>query len=85
MSAGMRVFINAAPVDVVPGTDVRGAIRAYDPALEASAEAGAALITDGRGIELPLEAPLAAGSILRVVVRARRGATRDGNGADADA
>jgi hypothetical protein len=74
MSFDMRVFINAVPVDVQPGTDVRGAIRAHDPALEASAAAGAALVTDARGIELPLDGPLAAGSILRVIVRARRGA-----------
>jgi hypothetical protein len=77
----MRVFVNASPVDVAAGTDVRGAIRALDPALEAQAAAGAALVTDARGIALPLEAVLAAGSILRVVVRARRG----GQDADADA
>ena len=77
----MRVFVNAAPVDVAPGTDVLGAIRAHDSALEASAMNGAAFVTDGRGIELPLDAPLSAGAILRVVVRARRG----GREADADA
>jgi hypothetical protein len=81
MSLSMRVFINAAPVDVAPGTDVRGALRAHDPAMEASATAGTAFVTDARGIELPLDRPLAAGSILRVIVRARRG----GQGADADA
>ena len=69
----MRVFVNANPVDVEAGTDVRGAIRALDPALEASASAGAALVTDARGITVPLDGTLAAGSILRVVVRARRG------------
>lgn len=78
----MRVFVNAAPVEVAPGTDVRGAIRAHDPALEARAAAGAALVTDARGIELPLDGPLAAGSIVRVVVRARRGIEQAG---DADA
>lgn len=78
----MRVFVNAAPVEVAPGTDVRGAIRAHDPALEARAAAGAALVTDARGIELALDGPLAAGSIVRVVVRARRGV---GGEADADA
>ena len=30
-------------------------------------------MTDARGIAVPLDAPLEAGSILRVVVRARRG------------
>jgi hypothetical protein len=81
MSDTIRVFVNATPVTVPAGTDVRGAIRAHDPALEASAAAGAALVTDARGIELPLESPLAAGSILRVVVRARR----QGSETDADA
>jgi hypothetical protein len=79
--SAMRVFVNATPVEVAPGTDVRGAIRAHDPDLEVRAEAGAALVTDARGIEVPLDGALAAGSILRVVARARRG-TQD---ADADA
>jgi len=77
----MRVFVNATPVDVAAGTDVRGAIRAHDPALESSAADGAALVTDARGIELPLDGLLEAGSILRVVVRARR----PGQAPDADA
>jgi hypothetical protein len=81
VSAPIRVFINASPVEVPPGTDVRGAIRAHDPALERRAAAGTALVTDARGIEVSLDAPLAAGSILRIVVRARRGA----EDADADA
>ena len=68
----MRVFVNATPVDIAAGTDVRGALRAHDAELEASAAAGTALVTDARGIELPLDGALAAGSILRVVRRARR-------------
>jgi hypothetical protein len=77
----MRVFINATPVDVNPGTDVRGAVRAHDAALEAKVVSGAAYVTDARGIEMPADAALAAGSILRVVVSARRGAEE----ADGDA
>ena len=77
----MRVFVNAAPVDVESGTDVLGAVRAYDAALEAGLASGAAYVTDARGIELPADAALAQGSILRVVVRAKRGAEE----ADADA
>lgn len=76
MSA-MRVFVNAAALDVPSGTSVRGAIRAHDPALGAQAEAGDALVTDARGIETPLDDVLAAGSILRVVVRAGRGRNSD--------
>jgi hypothetical protein len=81
VSSRIRVFVNAAPVEVPPGTDVRGALLVHDPELARRAEAGSALVTDARGIELPLAAPLAAGSILRVILRARRG----GPDADADA
>lgn len=68
----MRVFLNATPLDVDPGTDVQGAIRAWDPELERKLAAGAAFVTDARGIEVAADAPLAEGSILRVVVSARR-------------
>ena len=75
MSSSIRVFVNATPVEVPAGADVRDAVRAHDPELERRAAAGAALVTDARGLEVSLDAPLAAGSILRVVVRARRGET----------
>ena len=81
MTGLIRVFVNATPVDLDPGSDVRAALLRHDPAMAASADAGTALVTDARGITLPLDAPLAGGSILRVVVRSRRGA-QDG---DADA
>jgi hypothetical protein len=76
----MRVFVNATPVDVAPGTDVRGAVVAHDPVLAQRVAAGTAYVTDARGIELPGEALLQAGSILRIVVSARRAAGE----ADAD-
>jgi len=77
----MRVFVNATPIDVEPGTDVRGAVGVHDPALAGKLASGAAYVTDARGIELPADAALEAGSILRVVVSARRAA----GDADADA
>jgi hypothetical protein len=80
MTETVRVFVNAAPADVAAGSDVRGAIRAADPALAAKAEAGEALVTDARGIDLPLDARVVAGTILRVLVRARR----EERGPDAD-
>jgi hypothetical protein len=79
----MRVYLNAIPLDLDPGTDVRGAIVAHDPVMAEKVAAGFAYVTDARGIELPLDAPLAAGSILRVVVSARRAAAS--GDADADA
>lgn len=70
----MRVFVNAVPLEVGKGANVRAAVRALDPELERKLESGAAFATDARGIEVALDAALAEGSILRVVVRARRGA-----------
>jgi hypothetical protein len=75
----IRVFVNASTVDVPAGSDVGEAVRAFDIQLHARMAAGEAHVTDGRGIELDPDSPLANGAILRVVVRARRG--RD----DADA
>lgn len=81
----MRVFVNATALEVEPGTDVQGAVRAHDPDLEAKLAAGAAFVTDARGIELEPGARLAAGEILRVVVSARRTRERSDEDGDADA
>jgi hypothetical protein len=70
----MRVFVNATPIEVEPGTDVRGALAVHDPDLAGKVAAGAAYVTDARGIELAGGSALEAGSILRVVVSARRAA-----------
>ncbi len=78
----MRIFLNALPLDLAPGATVRDAIAAHDSAMTDQVAAGRARVTDARGIDLPLDAPLAAGSILRVLVSARRPSAED---ADADA
>ena len=77
----MRVFVNAVPLEVGRGTDVRAAVLALDAELERKLAAGSAFVTDARGIEIPLESALAEGAILRVVVSARR----SGGESDADA
>jgi hypothetical protein len=68
----MRVFVNAVPLEVDTGTDVRAAVGALDAELERKLADGSAYVTDARGIEVRLDATLAEGSILRVVVSARR-------------
>ncbi len=73
MKDTIRVFVNAGPLDLPSGADVAEAVRLFDPALERQVASGAAYVTDGRGIEIDSTAQLAAGAILRVVVRARRG------------
>jgi hypothetical protein len=77
MSQTIRVFVNGGAVDLPSGADVAGAVHAFDPALERQIASGAAYVTDGRGIEIPGDSPLAGGAILRIVVRARRGESAD--------
>jgi hypothetical protein len=77
MTGTIRVFVNSGAVDVPAGTAIMDAVRKFDPALSRELTAGKAYVTDGRGIELDPAAPLTSGSILRVVVRARRGADAD--------
>lgn len=48
MSA-MRIFLNAIPLDVPPGTTVADAIAAHDPAMAAQVAAGRARVTDAPG------------------------------------
>lgn len=79
MSDAIRVFVNAAAVNLPAGANVADAVRAADPSLLDKVASGAAYVTDGRGIEIDRGAPLASGAILRVVVRARA------RSADADA
>jgi hypothetical protein len=83
MSGTLRVFVNARALDLPAGADVRQAVRAYDAGLAGQLEAGAAYVTDGRGIELDPTAPLTGGAILRVAVRARRGTGAGAGDADA--
>lgn len=72
-----RVFVDAQAVEVRPGSVARDAIAAQDPSLLPRLADGTAYLTDGRGIRLDPEAPLAAGAILRVVKSARRASEPD--------
>jgi hypothetical protein len=71
MSDTIRVFVNAGILDLPAGAAVADAIRSSDPTLLDKIVAGAAYVTDGRGIEIDPSAQLTSGAILRVVVRAR--------------
>jgi hypothetical protein len=77
----MRIFVNAVSLDVPAGADVRSAVETLDADLAGRLAAGTAFVTDARGIEVPLDAGLVEGAILRVVVSARRAAGES----DADA
>jgi hypothetical protein len=68
----VRVYVNERTVDVASGATVLAAVQAFDLALAPALADGTAYVTDGRGIRVALDQPVAAGSILRVVRSARR-------------
>jgi hypothetical protein len=68
----IRVYVNEQPVDVPAGAAAEAAIRALDPALADAVVAGAAQLSDARGIAIGPGTPLVAGAILRARQSARR-------------
>jgi hypothetical protein len=68
----IRVYLNQRAVDLPAGTLVANAIRLVEPQLTESLTAGKVKVTDGRGLNLPLDQTLTNGAILRVVVSSRR-------------
>ncbi|HEU5220419.1 MAG TPA: hypothetical protein VFU23_17290 [Gemmatimonadales bacterium] len=72
MSDTIPVFVNDRCVRVSLGEPVAAAVAAHDAALAERLGAGAAYVTDGRGIRLAADAPLYAGAILRVITSARQ-------------
>ncbi len=63
----LRVYVDAAPVDVPKPATVLDAIEIADASLASSVRAGASEVTDSRGLPIAADAPLYAGAILRVV------------------
>ena len=78
---GIPVFVNDRAVRVASGSTITTAVAAADAELARALEAGAARLTDGRGIALDPAEPVYPGAILRVIVSARQGRPE----ADADA
>jgi hypothetical protein len=73
----VRVFVNAAGVDVPSGATALDAVRAYDAGAAAEVEGGRRLITDSRGLPLEASASMSAGSIIRLVAKRDRSASDD--------
>jgi hypothetical protein len=73
----IRVFVNGGVVDLPAGAAAGEAVRTFDASLGERIAAGAAYVTDARGIEIDPAEPLANGAILRVVVPAHRRADAD--------
>lgn len=74
----VRVFVNAAGIEIPEGGTAIDAVRAWDAAAAQSVESGARVITDSRGLPIGRDVPMPAGSILRLVaVRDRAAAATE--------
>ncbi len=73
MPPALRIFVNERPFSVPAGATVADAVRLAEPALLPLLAEGGALVTDARGLEVPLDAPLTGGAILRAQRASRRG------------
>ena len=77
------IFINEQVFRVRPGLSAAEAAAHLDPELPAALQDGTAYLTDARGIRLPPDQPVSAGSIIRVVRRAAEPSSRRDDHADA--
>jgi orotidine-5'-phosphate decarboxylase len=64
------IFINEQVFRVRPGISAAEAAAQLDPGLPDALRDGTAYLTDGRGIAISPDQPVAAGTILRVIRRA---------------
>ncbi len=63
----LRVFVNGTALSLPRGARILDAVRALDPAAAAAVCAGERAVTDSRGLPVALDAPLAGGTVLRLV------------------
>lgn len=73
----VRVFVNAAGVDVPAGATALDAVRAWSTDAAGEVTSGARLITDSRGLPIDGATPMPAGSILRLVANRGRESAAD--------
>ena len=71
------IFINERMFRVRPGISAAEAAAQLDPDLPAALRAGAAYLTDARGLRVAGDEPVGAGSILRVVRSVREAKESD--------
>jgi hypothetical protein len=76
MNDPVRVYVNAAAVDVERGATAMDCVRAWRVEEAEAVGAGKRLITDSRGLPIDQSSPAQAGSIYRTIAnRQRDGAT----------
>lgn len=67
MTTTLRVFVNAAPVDVGAGATALDCVRRWRGDEADAIAAGKRVITDSRGLPISSDSPAHAGSIYRTV------------------
>ncbi len=68
MTNRARVFVNGVGLDVRRGATALDAVREWNPQAADAVAGGVSVITDSRGLPTPVDAPLQAGAILRVIL-----------------
>jgi hypothetical protein len=68
----VRIFVNAAGVDVPAGASVLDAIRQWNADEAAAVTRGDRVITDSRGLPIASDIRVSAGSIFRVIPNRKR-------------
>ena len=68
----VRIFVNEQVVSADDGCSILSAVASCDETLGDALKNGRAYVTDGVGLELDLSDRVSTGTILRVVVSARR-------------
>lgn len=74
----VRVFVNAAGVDVPAGVSVLEAIRSWNASEAAAVARGERVITDSRGLPIATDSRVSAGSIFRIISARKRAGSSDG-------
>ena len=73
--SSIRVFVNGTAISLEHGRTTLQAVEAFDAAAAGELVAGTRAVTDSRGLPVALDAPVAGGTVLRIVsARAVRGA-----------
>jgi len=73
----VRVFVNAAGVDVPAGSSALDAVRAWNADAAQEVAGGVRLITDSRGLPIDGGTLMPAGSILRLIANRDRDVVED--------
>ncbi|MFI5244885.1 MAG: hypothetical protein ACHQQR_06630 [Gemmatimonadales bacterium] len=63
----LRVFVNGTALSLPRGARILDAVRALDPAAARAVAAGERAVMDSRGLPVALDAPVAGGTVLRLV------------------